>query len=98
MAGNKIGLMRYYSIAVLVLTGLAAFSVYADEEGPAKGVEVVSDTVTAAANKTGALLCGKLEFTMTEGRDKYKEKEDYTVNVLGQKVPASTRSKTWKKL
>ena len=82
---------------IFIITVLT-FPAFAEEEGVVKSVEVVSDTVTAAANKTGALLCGKLEFTMSEDRDKYNDEKDYTTNAIGQKVPSSTRSKTWKKL
>ncbi len=90
--------MRYCNMAVFMLVSWVAVSAYAEEKDPPKGVEMISDTVTAAANKTSALLCGKLEFTMSQDRDKYKDKDNYTINAIGQKVPTATRAKSWKKL
>ncbi len=82
--------MRKFVMVLALIVGLS-ITVYAADEKKVKGIEVVPETVTAVVDKTNALLSGKLEFTMTEDRSKYNKK--YTVNALGNKVPASTVTK-----
>lgn len=53
---------------------------------------MVSDTVAAAFSKANALLSGNLDITMSlEGPD---TEEQFTTNVLGQRVPKSTAVKS----
>lgn len=69
-------------------------SIVLAEEKKAKGLDMISDTVTAAANKASAILTLNLEVTMDEDKDKYKYKDNYTVNAIGQRVPRATSTKT----
>ena len=83
----------YWSIVMVVfIVGIS--SIVWAEEKQAKGLEVVSETVSAAANKVGALLTLNLEVTMAEDKDKYKYKDNYTINAIGEKVPKATSTKT----
>lgn len=84
--------MRERIVMVLVLIAGLSIPAHAEEK-KVKGVEVVTDTVTAVVTKANALLTGNLEITMSEDRNKYKNKDNYTLNALGQKVPKSTVTK-----
>lgn len=55
-----------------------------------KSVEVPLDVATDLIKKTNAFFQGNLEVTMSSGRDRYKNKNSYTVNAIGQKVPKAT--------
>lgn len=57
----------------------------------ARGVDMVFDTATVIIRKTNAFFQGNLEFTMPADTDKYNNRESYTENAIGQKVPKSTR-------
>ena len=58
-----------------------------------KGLDVVSDTAVTVINKTNAFFQGNLEITMSKDPDKNKNKNNYSVNAIGQKVPKSTDTK-----
>ena len=88
--------MRYKIIAVLVLIMGMCRSVYAEEEQPKGPVDVTSETAVSILQKANALLTGNLEITMEEDRDKYN-KDNYTVNALGERVPKSTPVRKRKK-
>lgn len=83
-------------VALLVVMMLAAgFSAHAqDEKQDAKGLDMVSDTVTSVFNKANALLSGTLEVTMSKEEDKAVRAQEYTTNAIGQKVPRSSSIKS----
>ena len=82
--------MRYLT-AVLLMIGICS-AVYAQTEKPkAKTAEkTVSDVVTNVFDKTNAFFQGRLEVTMAEDKDKYKNRKNYTINALGDRVPKTT--------
>jgi len=82
--------MRYMIIVSLALTVGACFMAYAHGEDKAKGLEMVTETATAAVDKVNALLTGNLEITMSA--DPAIDKTKYTTNAIGQRVPVSTTS------
>lgn len=66
-------------------------------KGP-KGVDLVTDAAAAAVTKAKALLSMDLEITMAPDNEKYKNKNNYTINAIGEKTPKSTMKKTGKAL
>jgi hypothetical protein len=58
----------------------------------AKGLDMVSDTVSSVFGKANALLSGNLEVTMS--KEKVDTSGQYTRNAIGQKVPTSTAVKS----
>lgn len=84
--------MRYSVIAAVLITAGLCFSAKAEEKEAAKGLDMVSDTVTAAFSKANALLSGNLDITMS--LEKPDTGEQFTTNALGQKVPKSTALKS----
>lgn len=84
------GKMRYPVIVISALIIGICVLAYADEGNKAKGLEMVSEMATTAVDKVNALLTGNLEITMSGGSD--TNKNEYTTNAIGQRVPVSTRS------
>ena len=82
--------MRYAIIVGLALTVWMCAPAHADGENKAKGLEMVTETATAAVDKVNALLTGNLEITMSG--DPAIDKTKYTTNAIGQRVPVSTTS------
>ena len=82
--------MRYAIMAVLAISIGICVSAYADGEDKAKGLEMVTETATAAVDKVNALLTGNLEITMSG--EPAIDKTKYTINAIGQRVPVSTTS------
>ena len=83
--------MKY--LTVILLTIVTCSAVHAETAQPkeAKSVDkTVSDVVTNVFDKTNAFFQGKLEIAMPEDTDKYKNRKNYTVNTLGERVPKST--------
>jgi len=55
--------------------------------------KTASDVVTNVFDKTNAFFQGRLEVTMAEDRDRYNNRKNYTLNVLGERVPKATSAK-----
>jgi len=81
------------TIAIFAMLTMICFEVYAEDKKP-KDLDLVTDAVAAVFKKTGALLAGELEVTMSQDDEKYRSKNEYTHNVLGQKVPRATASQS----
>ena len=82
--------MRYSAVIAFILTaGISCGALCAEEKKP-QGLDLVTDAVAAAVTKANALLSGNLEFTMEQDRDKYKNRDNYTENAIGERVPKST--------
>lgn len=85
--------IKYKVLVAYMLIAGTAVSAYAEErKEAAKGLDMVSDTVTTAFNKVNALLAGKLDITMSP--EKPNTEEQFTTNAIGQKVPKSTAIKS----
>ncbi|MFH1189915.1 MAG: hypothetical protein V1682_04425 [Candidatus Omnitrophota bacterium] len=90
--------MRYkIMILAMLITVVVALPSYTEEEEEeeqqqpqqkAKGLDMVSDTVTTVLGKANALLAGKLELTMSA--DKPNTEDQFTTDAIGRKVPKST--------
>lgn len=75
--------------AIIVILGGCCLANAEDDK--TKGVEMVPETAVTILKKANAFFAGNLEWTMPAGKDKYKN--DYTVNAMGNKVPAATLKK-----
>lgn len=86
---------KLLTIASCALILAASVYVNAEDAKPKeiKGLDVVSDTAVTVINKTNAFFQGNLEITMSKATDKNKNKNNYSVNAIGQKVPKSTDAK-----
>lgn len=58
-----------------------------------KSLDVPLDVATDIIRKTNAFFQGNLEIAMPPDTDKYKNKDNYTFNAIGQKVPKATVTK-----
>ena len=85
-------------IVIAAIVWMAA-AVCAEEanETKAKGLDAITDAAGAVVTKAGALLTGKLEVTMPTDKDRYADKNNYSVNAMGEKVPKSTLLKSGKR-
>jgi hypothetical protein len=86
-------MFRSYLMAVMLAIALCLPG-FAEEKKvvPAKGIdETASGIVTNVFKKTNAFFQGDLEVTMSAGPK--KNKDSYTVNALGMKVPKSTNTR-----
>lgn len=85
---NRIPACVVFFLSIALLCG----PLYA-EEGAAKetkGLDIVSDVAISIIKKTNAFFQGNLDITMEQDADKYKKKNKYSRNAIGQKIPAST--------
>ena len=101
-------ILRRVNIFVIVLSLAICAVGWAEEEAtdttaaaaekPAepkvKGLDMVTDVVGDVGNKAVALVSGNLSVEMEPGKDKTMNKNDYTYNALGQRVPKKTATKT----
>lgn len=79
---------------LLVVTALHA-QTYADDapqaqEPKVKSLDIVSDTAVTVIRKTSAFFNGNLDITMSSDADKYKYRNEYSVDAIGRKVPKAT--------
>ena len=82
-------MVRNYLMAI-ILSIVLTLPGFADEE-KVKGVDqTASDIVTNVFKKTNAFFQGNLEISMSADNSRKKNKDNYTMNVLGMKVPKST--------
>ena len=82
-------MVRNYLMAI-ILSIVLTLPGFADEE-KVKGVDqTASDIVTNVFKKTNAFFQGNLEISMSADNSRKKNKDSYTMNVLGMKVPKST--------
>ena len=84
--------MKYGITFFALIIGLCVQAYAADEKQDAKGLDMVSDTVSTVFNKANALLSGNLEVTMS--KDKADTSGQYTTNAIGQRVPKATAVKS----
>jgi len=82
---NKSFIITTLAIIIWVSAGFCA-----EDTGP-KGVEVVPDTAVTLLQKLNAYFTGKLTWTVPADKPNYKN--DYTVDVMGRKIPDSTLGK-----
>ncbi len=87
--------MRSRIIAVFALITGACGGLYANGEGPKdpKSLDVVSDVAVTVIKKANAFFQGDLVITMPPDTDKYKNKDNYSRNAIGQRVPKSTNTR-----
>ena len=85
--------MRKNYLIIIILAITICQTGFADEKKvtAAKGIdETASDIVTSVFNKTNALVQGNLNVTMSPDNTREKNKNNYTLNALGMRVPRST--------
>ena len=84
--------MRYGAIITFLMIVFLCGSAKSEEKQQAKGLDMVSDTVSTAFNKVNSLLAGNLEITMSS--EKPDTTQQFIVNAIGKKVPRATAIKS----
>jgi hypothetical protein len=74
-----------------IFVGFISSSACAPEK-KVKDLDLVTDVAADVVGKANAILTGSLEVTMSKSKPSAPDK--YFTNVIGQKVPKSTVSKT----
>lgn len=96
-------MLKYIKISIVAMSLMVCAAGWAADETttadkPAepkvKGLDMVTDVVGDVGNKAIALVSGNLSVEMEPGKDKTINKNDYTYNALGQRVPKTTATKT----
>lgn len=82
-------------ITILTLIAGGCGELCAEDEGSKepKGLDVVSDVAVTLIKKTNAFFQGNLEITMPPDVDSNKNKDNYSSNAIGQRVPKATNTK-----
>lgn len=82
-------------VSIFAVFIMACASVHAADEvvePKPKGVDVVSDVAVGVIRKANAFFQGNLEITMPPDNDRYKNRNSYSRNAIGQRVPGSTNT------
>lgn len=84
-------------LILVMMTACAAAYAQDDKQAPkqdAKGLDMVSDTVSSVFSKANALLSGNLEVTMSKDKDEARAAREFSIDATGRKVPKSTAVKS----
>ena len=95
-------LMRalFYIIFIIILSAAAHAEDSGSQQQPQEQkqkppqevkLDMVSDTVTTVFSKANAILAGNMEITMPK---KVEDRDSYTINAMGQRVPKATAIKS----
>ena len=93
-------MVRRIAYVVIIGTTLCSAPSFAEEEKTpesqpkVQGLDLVTDSAAALISKGFAMLSGNLEVTVSTDTDRIKNKNNYTENVLGEKVPKATAVKS----
>lgn len=83
---------RIFRITILFLISIYLYApLYGDNaEQVTEETNTLTDAINALCRKANAILSWDLEIRMSPDEDRHKYKDEYMVNVLGQKVPKAT--------